>query len=315
MTVDEVVPGFLAVCPGVTPRWERHLEFWEDEPVRGHYNDISVVAHHLVDRFAAGDTSEFPGVFELVERCLAESDEQVQELIVVGLLEGIQNTASHQAFGMAVFEPWLGPRSRAAWEDLCAFWGDATASNASSPRRRRDGKDTPAFAGRRVARRAWYSMMRQRVPKGTSMSSTNDPYDLHRFTEAQEGVYAQALSEIRGGLKVSHWMWYIFPQIEGLGFSTMSKRYAIRSLAEARAYLEHPVLGPRLRECAEAALQVEGRSARDIFGATDEQKLRSSATLFAQASPEGSVFHRLLDRYFQGRPDRRTLELLGGGRV
>jgi uncharacterized protein (DUF1810 family) len=145
------------------------------------------------------------------------------------------------------------------------------------------------------------------------MTDTNDPYDLDRFVRAQTDDYAGALAEIRSGRKRSHWMWYIFPQIDGLGFSAMSKRYAIGGLAEAEAYLSHPVLGPRLRDCAEAALGVEGRSAAEIFGAPDDMKLRSCATLFACASPAGSVFHRLLDRYFQGRPDPRTLAQLGFG--
>ena len=141
--------------------------------------------------------------------------------------------------------------------------------------------------------------------------SADDPHGLNRFVLAQGAVYHQALAEIRRGEKRSHWMWYVFPQIAGLGSSPTSRHYAIRSAAEAGAYLEHPVLGPRLRECAEAALGVEGRTAAEIFGGIDAQKLRSSATLFATVSPEGSVFQRLLDRYFQGRPDERTLELLG----
>jgi len=107
-------------------------------------------------------------------------------------------------------------------------------------------------------------------------------------------------------------MWYIFPQIDGLGSSALSRRYAITGRAEAEACLRHPLLGPRLRACADAALRVEGRSAAEIFGSPDDQKLRSCATLFAAASPEGSVFHRLLDRYFQGRPDARTLQRLDG---
>lgn len=123
-----------------------------------------------------------------------------------------------------------------------------------------------------------------------------DSYDLSRFVKAQEGDYERALSEIRSGRKRSHWMWYIFPQFEGLGFSPTSRRYAIKSPQEARAYLSHPVLGPRLVECAEAVLGVEGRSANQIFGSPDDLKLRSCATLFAQISPEESVFHRLLDK-------------------
>lgn len=139
---------------------------------------------------------------------------------------------------------------------------------------------------------------------------TGDHYDLNRFLAAQEGLYDEALAEIRAGRKRSHWMWFIFPQFKGLGFSATSQHFAIRSAAEARAYLAHPVLGPRVIECAEAALAIEGRTAREIFGSPDDLKLRSSATLFASVSPDGSVFHRLLDKYFDGQPDRRTLELL-----
>ena len=142
-------------------------------------------------------------------------------------------------------------------------------------------------------------------------TGTADPYDLARFVRAQERDYEQALSEIRSGQKKSHWMWYIFPQFDGLGFSSTSRRYAIRSVAEAEAYLGHPILGPRLVEIAEAAAGVEGRSAFEVFGSPDDMKLRSCATLFAQVSPAGSVFERLLGRYFGGEPDSETLRLLG----
>jgi uncharacterized protein (DUF1810 family) len=138
-----------------------------------------------------------------------------------------------------------------------------------------------------------------------------DPYDLNRFVLAQRADYDEALIEIRRGRKTSHWMWYIFPQYVGLGFSATSRRYSIKSLAEAAAYLSHPSLGPRLEECAEAVLGVEGRSAYQIFGSPDDMKLRSCATLFARVSPPGSVFHRVLDKYFQGREDPKTLALLG----
>jgi uncharacterized protein (DUF1810 family) len=137
-----------------------------------------------------------------------------------------------------------------------------------------------------------------------------DPYDLERFVQAQRYDYEQALSEVKRGRKRSHWIWYIFPQIEGLGFSSMCRRYSIKSVAEARAYLAHPLLGPRLIECAEAALGVEGRSAHEIFGSPDDMKLRSCATLFAYVSPAGSVFERVLDKYFHGEPDRQSLRLL-----
>ena len=138
------------------------------------------------------------------------------------------------------------------------------------------------------------------------MSSTSDdptvddPYDLGRFLAAHERDYERALTEIKAGFKRTHWMWYIFPQVDGLGFSPTAKHYAIANLDEAQAYLAHPVLGPRLVACAEAALAVEGRTATDIFGEPDDLKLRSSATLFASVSPPGSVFHRLLE----GHPER-----------
>ena len=141
----------------------------------------------------------------------------------------------------------------------------------------------------------------------------DDPHDLGRFVDAQAGDYDQALAEIRRGRKTSHWMWYIFPQIDGLGFSSMSRRYSIKSAAEARAYLDHPLLGKRLIECAEAALGVEGRSAHEIFGSPDDLKLKSSATLFANVTPPDSVFVRLLDKYFKGERDGKTLQLLGPG--
>ena len=142
-----------------------------------------------------------------------------------------------------------------------------------------------------------------------------DNFNLERFVAAQDigGDYQRALREVRQGRKTSHWMWYIFPQIDGLGYSGMARRYAISSLAEARAYLAHPVLGPRIREISEVLLQVESQSAADIFGYTDTQKLRSSMTLFEQAegaSNPDSVFRRVLDAYFDGQADAATLERL-----
>lgn len=139
-----------------------------------------------------------------------------------------------------------------------------------------------------------------------------DPHDLARFVEAQEGVYEQALAEVRAGRKRSHWMWFVFPQVDGLGFSSTARRYAITGRAEAEAYLAHPVLGPRLAACAAAAAAVPvPASALDVFGSPDDLKLRSSATLFAAVSPAGSVFERVLDRYFGGERDPATLRLLG----
>jgi len=139
----------------------------------------------------------------------------------------------------------------------------------------------------------------------------DDPYDLNRFLEAQVADYERAFTEIRSGRKASHWMWYIFPQFAGLGTSPTARRYAIRSIEEAEAYLRHPVLGARLIECAQATLDVTGRSALEIFGSPDDLKLRSCATLFAAVSTAGSVFDRLIEKFFQGEPDERTRKLIG----
>jgi uncharacterized protein (DUF1810 family) len=134
--------------------------------------------------------------------------------------------------------------------------------------------------------------------------------DLQRFVSAQEGVHDTVLAELRAGDKRSHWMWFVFPQLQGLGRSPMAQHYAITSLQEARDYLAHPVLGPRLRECAEIVAGTTGRTAEQIFGAVDAMKLRSSMTLFHHADPDGDVFARVLDRYFDGRPDPATEQRL-----
>lgn len=136
-----------------------------------------------------------------------------------------------------------------------------------------------------------------------------DPYRLERFVNAQNSwnTYRDAVSELRRGCKVGHWMWFIFPQIAGLGFSEMSREFAIYSLDEAKAYLAHPVLGPRLNECADILATLKGRTALDIFGCTDATKLRSSMTLFARANPENPRFGRILDQYFGGLADAETV--------
>ena len=141
--------------------------------------------------------------------------------------------------------------------------------------------------------------------------STSDEHDLSRFVEAQGSTYERALAELRSGRKRSHWMWYIFPQLAGLGRSATSRHYAIRNADEAKAYLAHLLLGPRLIECATAVVEIENRSAYEIFGSPDDLKLHSSATLFARVSPPRSVFSRLLAKYFGGREDEQTLRLLG----
>ncbi len=135
--------------------------------------------------------------------------------------------------------------------------------------------------------------------------------DLNRYIDAQIGVYESALAEIRSGHKRTHWMWFVFPQIDGLGHSPTSRHFAIADAGEAKAYLAHPTLGPRLIECMRAVLQARADSATDIFGTPDDMKLRSCATLFASVSEPGSVFEQVLDRFFGGAPDVRTQELLG----
>ena len=139
---------------------------------------------------------------------------------------------------------------------------------------------------------------------------TADPYDLERFVAAQSGTYEQATAELRHGRKMSHWMWFVFPQIAGLGHSATSRRYAISSLAEARAYLVHPVLGRRLAECAGILTGLSGPTAEQIFGGLDAQKLRSSMTLFLHADPGELVFGQVLEQYFGGHADPATRERL-----
>jgi uncharacterized protein (DUF1810 family) len=136
----------------------------------------------------------------------------------------------------------------------------------------------------------------------------DDPYDLQRFVAAQDAgrSYHQAIAELRRGRKTSHWMWFVFPQITGLGQSPVSRIYAISGLAEAQAYLAHPVLGPRLVECAAIVASLSGRTAEQIFGGIDALKLRSSMTLFLRAAPDEPVFRQVLDQYFGGRPDPAT---------
>jgi len=138
----------------------------------------------------------------------------------------------------------------------------------------------------------------------------SDPHDLRRFVLAQQDVYDAAVSELRAGRKTSHWMWFVFPQIAGLGRSATAQEYAIASLAEAEAYLAHPVLGTRLLDCARILTQLSGRTAEEVFGAVDAQKLRSSMTLFARAAAEPSAFGEVLAQYFDGAEDRATLQRL-----
>jgi uncharacterized protein (DUF1810 family) len=144
----------------------------------------------------------------------------------------------------------------------------------------------------------------------TDSMGGGDPFRLSRFVEAQDRIYDRVLAELNSGRKSSHWMWFVFPQIEGLGFSSTTRYYSIKSLEEARRYLDHPVLGKRLRECAETILALEGLSASSIFGYPDDMKLKSSMTLFASAAEPHSVFTRVLEKYFQGNRDERTISLL-----
>jgi len=146
--------------------------------------------------------------------------------------------------------------------------------------------------------------------KANDTINHEDPFDLSRFIIAQDEVYNRVLTELKSGTKRTHWMWFIFPQIDGLGHSPTTRYYAIKSIDEARKYLNHPILGSRLLECAEAVLAIKGRSATEIFGYPDDFKLKSSMTLFAFVSDPGSIFVRVLDKYFQGEHDIRTLQLL-----
>lgn len=135
-------------------------------------------------------------------------------------------------------------------------------------------------------------------------------YDLDRFVAAQAPIYARVCDELRSGRKASHWMWFIFPQIAGLGVSATARKFAIATRAEAAAYVRHPMLGPRLMECTQLVNRIEGRSAFEIFGTPDDLKFHSSMTLFEEAASDNAVFRQALDRYFAGEPDRRTLERL-----
>lgn len=141
---------------------------------------------------------------------------------------------------------------------------------------------------------------------------TNHSHNLNRFTKAQESVYSIVLSELKNGLKRTHWMWFIFPQLDGLGHSTTTKLYALKNLEEASEYLNHPVLGARLLECSEIVLGVKDRQVADVFGYPDDLKLKSSMTLFSCVEKSGSVFDAVLDQHFHGQRDTRTLELLAG---
>lgn len=149
-----------------------------------------------------------------------------------------------------------------------------------------------------------------RIMCGSHVGDSSDPFDLRRFVDAQNHVYECVISELRSGRKQTHWMWYVFPQIHGLGSSATTRRYAIKGIGEAQSYLRHPVLGVRLRECTEIVLALNRRSISEIFGNPDDLKLQSSMTLFDAVSETESVFSWVLDRYFQGKRDTRTLCLM-----
>jgi uncharacterized protein (DUF1810 family) len=148
-------------------------------------------------------------------------------------------------------------------------------------------------------------------------SENADPFDLRRFVDAQDGAYDTVLDELRNGAKRSHWIWFVFPQLRGLGRSPTAARFGIASIDEARAYLAHPVLGPRLRECARLVARIDGRSVDEIFGWPDNLKVRSSMTLFARATDDPDIradFRAVLDKFYNGEDDPATVELLSSGR-
>ena len=161
--------------------------------------------------------------------------------------------------------------------------------------------------------RAGFAALRSRPASGGAAVIARDPFELQRFLEAQDGVYERVCAELRAGCKRSHWMWFVFPQLEGLGTSPMAQRYAIRSLGEARAYLAHPVLGPRLRACTRLVNAVRGATIDAILGHPDDLKFRSSMTLFARATAENAEFLEALRRYFGGAGDPLTLTRLDQG--
>jgi uncharacterized protein (DUF1810 family) len=156
--------------------------------------------------------------------------------------------------------------------------------------------------------------MRRRSARRGFRTAIPDPFNLSRFVEAQAAVYARACVELRAGRKTTHWMWFIFPQIVGLGLSPTARFYAIGSAAEARAYLADPLLGDRLRHCTDLTLQIDGRAAHDIFGSPDDLKFRSSMTLFAAVAGQLSVFDQALQKYFAGAGDPRTRDILRGAK-
>ena len=143
-----------------------------------------------------------------------------------------------------------------------------------------------------------------------TVTGDKDPYNMRRFLDAQDPVYAQVCSELRAGRKRSHWMWFIFPQIQGLGYSPLAKKFAISSVDEAKAYLDHPILGARLKEFCRLVNRVEGRSIEEIFGYPDDLKFRSSMTLFAHAASDDQIFRDALEKYFNGEDDPATVERL-----
>ncbi len=145
------------------------------------------------------------------------------------------------------------------------------------------------------------------------MKQMPDPFDLERFVTAQEAVFEHVRSELRGGRKTSHWMWFVFPQMRGLGYSDVAQYYGISSRAEAEAYLQHPILGPRLTDCTRLVLDIDGRSLHDIFGTPDDLKFCSSMTLFGHAAASNQLFIEALEKYCSGRSDERTLRLLNLG--
>jgi uncharacterized protein (DUF1810 family) len=148
----------------------------------------------------------------------------------------------------------------------------------------------------------------------SSSSGGADPFDLRRFVDAQDHVYDTVLAELRNGAKRSHWIWFVFPQLRGLGHSATAQQYGISSLDEARAYLAHPLLGPRLRECSRLVAAIDGRSVDQIFGWPDNLKVRSSMTLFAHATDDDAEFRAVLDKFYDGEDDSATVELLSTAR-
>lgn len=307
--------------------------------ISGSLSDLPMDVHHIgstaIANIVAKPVIDMLGIVPAVEaldarayRLAAFGYEGLGEFGIPGRRyfrkNAVDGTRTHQLHAFAADSPEI-QRHLDFRDYLRAFPVEADAYGALKQSLAGScGSDMPAYSDgktefiRAIDRRAatWRARVMKRIAMPSevgdhvTVNDASDPHGLRRFVDTQARDYDQALAEIKSGQKRSHWMWYVFPQYHGLGSSQNARTFAIESVAEAKAYLQHDILGPRLVRCAETLLGIEGRSAREIMGSPDDVKLRSCATLFSRVSSAGSPFHRLLDRFFAGEPDRRTLELI-----